>query len=163
MCARENEAKIEQYAKKAVQLAIEGRWDEAVTANKQILEISPRDVESCNRLGRAFIELGQYAAAREAYEKTLQSDPYNAIAKKNLKRLSKTGESASKDDHHKVVTDVFIEETGKARVVGLIHMAPKEIIARMAPAEQVDLRVDGQRLIAEDDSKQYLGEIDPKY
>ena len=41
-----------------------------------------------NRLGRAYMELGEYKEAEGAYRKTLAIDQYNAIAQKNLQRLT---------------------------------------------------------------------------
>ena len=38
------------------------------------------------------MELGDYPKAKEAYEKALQLDQYNTIAKKNLQRLAHLGD-----------------------------------------------------------------------
>ena len=54
---------------------------------KAIIENFPNDVDAHNRLGKAYMEMGEYAKAKEAYEKALQLDQYNTIAKKNLQRL----------------------------------------------------------------------------
>ena len=78
-----------QSTKQAIALAMQGRWREAVVANKSFLESFPNDVDAYNRLGRAHMELGEYALAREAYEKAVEIDSYNTIAKKNLNRPSK--------------------------------------------------------------------------
>ena len=154
---------MESRVKEAVALAIQGRWQEVVTANRAILEAYPEDVETYNRLGRALIETGDYPAARESYGHALELDPYNKIAKKNLKRLSELGEPAPKNDQRRVVADVFVEETSKARTVGLVNLAPRDIVARMAPGEEVGLRVEGQRLMARKEPDEYLGEVDPTY
>ena len=79
---------IRQASRQAIALAIEGRWREAVEANKGILESFPNDVDTLNRLGRAHIELGEYAEARSAYTRAKELDPYNSIADKNLRRLA---------------------------------------------------------------------------
>jgi tetratricopeptide (TPR) repeat protein len=154
---------MERYVKEAVELAIQGRWQEAVAANRAILKLFPDDVETHNRLGRALMEIGDYAAAREAYGHALELDRYNNIAKKNLKRLSELGELAQKENYHKVVIDVFVEETSKARTVSLGKLAPKEVLARMAPGEEISLQVEGERLIAKSAQDEYLGEVEPKY
>ncbi|KPL15334.1 MAG: hypothetical protein AMJ93_16700 [Anaerolineae bacterium SM23_84] len=52
----------------AVELALMGRWDEAVQANQRILEIFPDDIQAHNRLGKAYSELGRYEEAATAYE-----------------------------------------------------------------------------------------------
>jgi tetratricopeptide (TPR) repeat protein len=154
---------MEHYVKEAVGLAIQGRWEEAVVANREILRLFPDDVETYNRLGRALMEIGDYAAAREAYGRALELDSYNNIAKKNLKRLSELGQPAQKEKHHKVVVDVFVEETSKARTTSLVKLAPRDVLARMAPGEEISLQVEEQQLIAKSAQDEYLGEVEPKY
>ena len=103
-------------SKQAIALAMQGRWKEAVAANKSLVESFPNDVEAYNRLGRAFMELGEYSQAKEAYNRAMELDPYNTIAKKNLSRLSqlREGKAAPEGASHRVEPRNFIEETGKA-------------------------------------------------
>ena len=165
MSNEEEKARIRQYTSEAVALAVQGQWEKAIAVNKAILELSPTDVEAYNRLGRALMELGRYAEARGAYSQGLKLDPYNRIAKKNLSRLSRLeGLSLSpKEDHHKIPVELFVEEGGKAGVVKLIHLAPWEVIARMAPGNEVHLEVRGQRLLVRDGWGEYLGEVEPRH
>ena len=46
-----------QYAEDAVQLAIAGKWDEAVKLNRFIIESFGADEETQNRLGKSLSEL----------------------------------------------------------------------------------------------------------
>lgn len=163
MSPEESKTGIDHYAKEAIALALQGRWKEAIAANKNILELFPDDVETHNRLGRALMEVGEYAAARKAYGRTLELDPRNNIARKNLDRLSHLGKKARKGDANKVVVDIFIEETGKARVMKLTNVAPKAVLARMAPGEELKLEVEGQRLLAKNGRGEYVGEVEPRY
>lgn len=178
MTSQANRADLEQHAKEAVGLALKGQWQEAVAANRSILERFPDDVETCNRLGRALMEIGEYADARKAYERTLELDGFNSIAKKNLSRLSLMGKravkagarkasarkaSARKPSAHKVVADIFVEETGRARVVKLVSLAAKEVLAKMAPGEEVTPYVEGQRFLVKNKEGDCLGEVEPKY
>jgi len=66
-------------------------------------------------------------------------------------------------EHHKVVPELFVTETGKAGVVNLCNLAPSEVLARMAIGDQVRLRVEGQRLVVENKRDECLGEVEPKY
>lgn len=163
MSSPQSKLKMERHVKEAVALALEGRWEEAVVANRAILELFPDDIETHNRLGRALMETGDYDAAREAYGHTLEMDSYNKIAEKNLRRLSRLVEPPRKDDHPRVAADVFIEETSKARIVSLVNLPPGDIVARMAPGEGIILEVEGQRLLAKNANDEYLGEVEPKY
>ena len=73
-----------QRSKQAIAMAMEGRWQEAVAANRAIIADFPQDVEAYNRLGRACLQVGEYAQAKEAYRQAMEIDPYNAIARKNF-------------------------------------------------------------------------------
>ena len=154
----------QQRSQQAIALAMQGRWREAVAANKEILESFPRDAEAHNRLGRAYMELGEYALAREAYSRAMELDPYNAIARKNLQRLrylkeavSSEGEPTKVEPHH------FIEEIGKAGVVNLYKLAPKEVLARMVAGGKVYLKIDEPNLAVENSRGEYLGQVDPRH
>src|SRR3990172_8819090 len=93
----EDRAKVKrQQADLAIQLALRGRWLEAVQLNRSIIESFPTDVDAFNRLGKALTELGKYADARDAYMKALETDPLNSIARKNLSRLATLGEAEPK-------------------------------------------------------------------
>lgn len=152
-------------SKQAIALAMQGRWREAVAANKSLIESFPNDVDACNRLGRAYMELSEYSRAREAYSLASELDPYNTIAKKNLHRLSQLGEGtvSSGGAFHKVEPQHFIEETGKAGVVNLCRLAPREMLAKIVAGERVYLRVDGSSLRIQDGRGEDLGQVEPKY
>lgn len=154
----------QQRSKEAIDLAMQAQWREAVDVNKEIVESFPEDVDAYNRLGRAYMELGQYTQAREAYSRTVQLDPYNAIANRNLRRLSDLGESDSDEvETDKVEPHHFIEEIGKAGVVTLYELAPKENRARMVAGDKVYLRVDGSVLSVENSRGNYMGKVESKY
>jgi tetratricopeptide (TPR) repeat protein len=76
-----------QWAAKAVEMALMSRWDDAVQANLQILEVFPEDTPARNRLGKAYYELGRPEDALAAYEQSLQKQPSNNIARKKLAEL----------------------------------------------------------------------------
>ena len=62
-------------AKKAVALAMGGKWEEAARLNRSILDEFPRDLEAYNRLGKALSELGKNREAREAFQNALEISP----------------------------------------------------------------------------------------
>lgn len=154
-----------QRSKVAIDLAMQGRWREAIAANKLIVEDFPKDVDAFNRLGRAYMELGEYTQAKQAYHRTVELDPFNAIARKNLQRLSYLGEAvvSSEGEEPRVEPRHFIEEIGKAGVVSLYHLAPKEIRARMVAGAQVYLKIDRPGLVVENSRGEYLGQVDPRH
>ena len=153
----------QQRSKEAIDLAMQGRWGEAVAVNKEIIEQSPGEVEAYNRLGRAYIELGDYAQAKEAYQRAIEFDPYNVIAQKNLRRLPYLGEAGSEADYDRAEPQYFIEETGKAGVVNLYRLAPPEVLARMAAGNKAYLKVDGSGLTVTNARGEYLGQVEPRH
>jgi len=154
-----------QLTKEAIALAMQGRWREAVAANIRIIGRFPNDVDAYNRLGRAYMELGEYSRAREAYGRAMELDPYNTIARKNLRRLSHLGEAlvSLEADSRTAEPQHFIEEIGKAGVVNLYRLAPPEILARMVAGDRVYLKIDGTSLMVENTRGDYLGQVDPKH
>ena len=154
-----------RLSKRAITLAMEGRWREAIAINKELLESFPGDVEACNRLGKAYLELGEFSEAEEAYKRAMELDSYNAVAMKNLRRLHhlRGGKVDSKDDSDKVGPEQFIEEVGKAGVVNLHRLAPPETLAGMVAGGRAHLKTDGASLITENESGEYLGEVEPRH
>jgi tetratricopeptide (TPR) repeat protein/DNA-binding transcriptional MerR regulator len=84
---RQNEETAEKLRKEAVSKAGEGRWFEAVEANKKIIKMFPADIDTLKRFGKAQMELQRYLSAKEAYSRALEIDPYDPIAQKMLKKL----------------------------------------------------------------------------
>ncbi len=152
-------------SEQAIALAMRGQWRQAIEVNNSIKEDFPQDVDAHNRLGRAYMELGEYAQAKEAYRHSLELDPYNIIAKKNLQRLSYLKESARPEGEtdKRVEPQHFIEEIGKAGVIVLSNLAPREALARMVAGDKVYLKVKGPALVAEDSHGEYLGQVDPRH
>jgi hypothetical protein len=154
----------QQRSKEAISLAMQARWEDAVAVNREIIESFPEDVDTYNRLGRAYMELGQYTASREAYQRAVQLDPYNAIAARNLRRLNdlKDTEGAVVETD-RVEPHHFIEEIGKAGVVALSDLVSKEDRARLVAGDKVYLKVSGSALVVESGRSEYVGKVDSKY
>ncbi len=80
--------KFRELEEQAIQMALQGRWEEAERLNRLLLEREPKNVDALNRLGKALMELRRYDEAYAAYGRALELDPYNRIARKNRERLS---------------------------------------------------------------------------
>jgi hypothetical protein len=162
----EDKARLRRKAsQEAISLAMQSRWQEAVTVNQSIIELFPTDIDAYNRLGRAFMELGEFVKAKAAYSRGLELAPDNAIAQKNLQRLSllSTSKIKVKEERREVSPDLFIGEMGKAGVVNLQNLASGEVLASMAAGNQVYLKVRGQQLIVEGEEGEYLGLVEPPH
>ena len=161
---QEDETRLRRLrAREAIALAMQSRWEEALEANRAIIEAFPIDVDAYNRLGRALMELARYQEAREAYQKAIELDSHNQIAKKNLARLALLKEAEAVSDRHRVALHLFLQEMGKAGMVNLVHLAPPKVLAHMAAGDQVFLRPEGQRLWVVDTGGTPLGEVEPRY
>jgi tetratricopeptide (TPR) repeat protein len=152
-------------SKQAINLAMEGHWKEAVEANEAIIEKFPHDVEAFNRLGKAFLEMGEYAKSKATYEKALKLDQYNTIAKKNIQRLELMGDNpaAPSSSTEKAEPDLFIEEIGKAAVVQLYQIAASEALMKMMAGDKVFLKVQDKSLAVMNIRGVCLGLVPAKY
>jgi hypothetical protein len=142
-----------QYADEAVQLAIAGKWDDAVKLNKFIVESFGADEETQNRLGKALSELGKLKDAKAAYEAALKLNPMNSIAKKNAARLKVGGT--------RVDLNLFVEEMGKTIITALEGSAP-DICSKVAAGDVAELRVDDDGIVAETSRGVKLGTLEAK-
>jgi len=162
----EDKARLRRKAsQEAIALAMQSRWQEAVVVNQNIIDNFPTDVDAYNRLGRAYTELGEFAKAKEAYGKTLELNSDNAIAKKNLNRLSLLREPKApvREERREVAPNLFIGEMGKAGVVNLQSLAPEEVLAQMAAGNRVNLKVRNGQLLVENEHGEYLGMVEPQH
>ena len=135
-----------QQADIAIQMALQGRWEQAVGLNRSILESFPADVDACNRLGKALTELGRYADASDSYMKAIEIDPLNLIARKNLSRLATLGKTAPKKKSKKVASqklspEMFIEERGKTTITELAR-PDMEVVNQLTAGDIVKLARD---------------------
>ncbi|MCK4722473.1 MAG: tetratricopeptide repeat protein [Dehalococcoidia bacterium] len=153
-----------QRTREAIELAMQGRWEEAVAANNSVIEIFPNDINAYNRLGKALTELGRYDDAMEAYSQALEIEHNNSIARKNLRRLSrlKQAQPAPGGGNNTASPEIFIEESGKAAVTRLEKLASLDVLAKIAAGDQVYLRPKGQGLVVENKIGEYVGQLQPK-
>ena len=157
-----NRAKV-QLGKEAIRCALNGEWEQAVAANRQILDICPTDCEASNRLAKALMELGQYSEARLALEQLQLRSPSNVIARKNLARLdqlqSQPGESRSQTAVAGKFPGMFIAESGKSCTTTLCRpaCAPQAMPVSAGDVVVLDARNDGITVNTLDG--QYLGTL----
>ncbi len=146
----------------AIQLAMENRWEEAVTVNRAILGLFPNDIDCYNRLGKALMELGRYNEAKKAYKKALELDLTNQIAKKNLERLNILAKTRlPQAETTQVAPALFIEEMGKTAVTNLQQVS-KEALTKLNAGERLELRPKGKGLAMETPGGEFVGTVEPK-
>jgi hypothetical protein len=152
-----------QYADEAVQLAIAGKWDDAVKLNKFIVESFGGDEETQNRLGKALSELGKLKDAKAAYEVALKINPMNSIAKKNAARLNTLlhQKEGLKVGGTKVDLNLFVEEMGKTVITAVEGSSP-DICSKVAAGDIAELKIDGDGIVAETSRGVRLGTLEAK-
>ncbi|MEX0785295.1 MAG: tetratricopeptide repeat protein [Dehalococcoidia bacterium] len=147
---------------RAIGLAMENRWEDAVTANRAIIELFPNDADAHNRLGKALMELNRYPDAKKAYKKALELDATNQIARKNLERITvlhKAG--ATQAETRQVDPTLFIEEMGKSAVT-VLQGTPEDILAKLNAGDKLELRQRSNSLVVETGSGKLVGTLEPK-
>lgn len=155
-----------QIIEEARQAALAGNWEAAISINKELIARDPKDSSAYNRLGRAYLEQRDYAAAYEAYSDALKSDPANLISRRNLQRLEylRAGKAENGGGPPTVFpkTLVFIEEVGKTWVDELVNPAPMSELAEIYAGQKLELVPEGSRLAVHDSSGRRIGEIEAK-
>jgi tetratricopeptide (TPR) repeat protein len=143
----------------AIQTALMGDWDNAIILNQTILQEDPNDIDTLNRLGYAFSSIGSIKEAKDIYQKVLTLDTLNPIALRNLKRLNNgnTPAKGSNGNFTKLMTNLFIEEPGKTKVIELINVADKKVITPLRSGEGLQLSVKRMKIFVLDSQKQYIG------
>jgi tetratricopeptide (TPR) repeat protein len=137
----------------AIQTALVGDWNNAIILNQQILEEEPNDIDTLNRLAFAFLSSGNIKDAKNLYEKVLSLDMKNPIAIRNLRRLNDV--NTKKTNTH--ITNLFIEEPGKTKVIELINIADKKIISYLRSGEMLAMCIKRNKIFALDSEKQFIG------
>jgi hypothetical protein len=152
-----------QYADEAVQLAIAGKWDDAVKLNRFIVDSFGADEETQNRIGKALSELGKLKDAKAAYEAALKLNPMNSIAKKNAARINTLlhQKEGLKVGGTRVDLNLFVEEMGKTIITALEGSAP-DICSKVAAGDVAELRVDDDGIVAETSRGVKLGMLEAK-
>lgn len=153
--------------REALDASLESRWDEALRLNDEFLARFPRNADALNRKGRAYIELGQYTEAREAYSEALKADPANMIARRNLQRLetlynsSESPQSNNDDAVSKIPrAAVFVAETGKTWIDELADAADPAVLADVSPGDKVVISIEDGRAVVRTEHGVRLGEIE---
>ncbi|MCL5435113.1 MAG: DUF4919 domain-containing protein [Patescibacteria group bacterium] len=142
----------------AIQTALTGNWKNAISLNKKLLDENPLDIDTLNRLALAYAISGKAKDAKNTYQKVLSLDPLNPIALKNAKRLKEKTFSANKNEGTILqISNNFLEETGKTRVIELVNLAQPKLIQTLRTGQFVSLSIKRSRIFVLVDEKQYIG------
>ncbi|MCL5432925.1 MAG: DUF4919 domain-containing protein [Patescibacteria group bacterium] len=144
----------------AIETALTGDWNTAISLNQKLLAENPDDIETLNRLAFAFSIIGKAKNAKTLYKKVLKLDTKNPIALKNLKRLScndfKSNVHAQSPFLARVDT-MFIEESGKTKIIDLVNVAESKIITDLMTGEPLNFRIKRSKIFVLDQRDRYIG------
>ena len=143
---------------KAIQYSLLCKWQEACSINEAILEDNPEDIDSLNRLGFAYMQIGELDRSRDIYSRVIGLDESNPIAAKNLKKLealAKSGRTPNGDAVPRVMR--FIEEAGKTKTVVLINIADKKTLSGLQIGQIAGLTIKRSKIFIQTTDNVYIG------
>lgn len=156
---------IRDLSRDAISLALKGEWEQAAQVNRDILNLSSRDVEAMNRLAKALTELAHYDEAKDVLRTAASIAPYNTIAKKNLARLSSLETNPinpRKVPKPATPPRLFIEESGKSGTTVLRNTGFTQAVPTIVPSEPASLVVKNNAIIVYTRESEYIGQVEPK-
>ena len=147
-------------AEGAISAALGQNWKEAVFINTELVKKDTTDINSLNRLGFAYLKLGQITQAKRTFEKVLKLDSYNQIALKNSKRLTTLKRKDIADSSLQEISPLlFLEEPGKTKIVSLVNPAPTHILLTLSSGQQVTLKPRNHCVEIRTGKNTYLGAL----
>ncbi len=142
-----------QVRQLAIAAAKRADWQAAVEYNTTLIQHNEKDVNALNRLGVAHVQLQQKSEAKEAFNKVLEVEKLNPIAKRNLATLKGNGSATVSFS-----SQYFIEEPGKTKTVELHRLAGKQVLDQLSIGQQCELKLKN-RFISVECSGQYIGAL----
>lgn len=162
MTPEERQRMRKQLSDQAVKLAVNSRWAEAANTNREYLRLFGDEPEAWNRLGKAQTELGQITDARKSYGRSIELDPTNTIARRNLDRLATMKDTAvASAAPSQLDTRLFVEETGSSTVARL-QATDAALVELLDAGDLVELRVQGNAINVHNTKGEYVGMVEPR-
>ncbi len=147
----DNTHDLEQEAIKA---SVSKSWKEAIRLNQRIIEILPNDIPANNRLGIALSMNGENKKATKSFEKVIDIDPHNQIARNNLHRL-KVNKDGLANPYLQTVS--FIEEPGKSKVIPLVSQGEPKVFSSLNIGEPVELSPSKHKVKVSTSENEFIG------
>ena len=152
-----------QLVEEALTAALSGDWKTALELNQEVLERFGADEETNNRTGKALTELGRFDEAVALYRSTLEMNPLNGIAIKQVGRIEELMQQKAAAPKAQAALDVnlFVEEMGKTAQAHVV-MEPKFDAAILAPGDQVELVAEKDMLLVRTADAAVVGHVEAK-
>ena len=141
----------------AINLALNGNWNEAIETNLKLLAIDAKDTDALNRLAKAYAESGHISKAKLTTQKVLKLNPFDAIATKSLSKWKLVAKNGQIKASHLSGHEDFLEEPGKTKIVSLLNLGDKKLIAKLNCGDRVLLSTNSHRVTVIDQDKKLIG------
>lgn len=149
----------------AINAALCNDWKKAAEINAKLLKTDCQNVDCLNRLGKAYLELGENKKAATIFRKVLKIDKYDSIAQRNLARTTapvsdkKSVESSLPRGYLPHPALDFLEEPGKTKLINLVNLATLRVLLKQKQADHLQLILKRHTVIATDLENNYLGSL----
>lgn len=147
----------------AVEAALCCDWEKARQINTKLLADNPTDIGCLNRLGRAYLELGDGKKAALYFKKVLKISKYDPIAQRNLAKA--LAFPANKKGVKPTITPTsqpmgaFIEEPGITKLITLVNIANPKILMTANFGDTVIIVTKKHTISLTDRENNYLGAL----
>jgi tetratricopeptide (TPR) repeat protein len=151
---------MNSIAQQAIHAALSGDWKTAISLNLTILKTNPEDIDSMNRIAKAYSEINKIAEAKKYAHKVIKLDPFNQIALKSLSRWGK-----AKQNNSVATTDIhgdpsaFLEEPGKTKIINLINLGSSDVLETLNNADEVKISAYTHKVCITTLDGKYIGKL----
>ncbi len=156
---------LEKKGRHAAELAMQGKWDEAVALNRKIVSDHPDNVDALNRLGKSLLETGLIKDAIDTFRNALNLSPNNPIATKNLHKLTENYSTKITRTQNIKPTPwpkSANEEYGKVAIVDLVNQTNKGALETIEDGEEIQLAIMDKIVKAISINGSRIGQVEPK-
>lgn len=131
-------------------------WTTAVQINQEILSKFPKDLSAMNRLGLAYLKIGQEKEAKKIFKQVIELDRSNIIANKHLNNIK--NKEQTPDIIFNAEAD-FIEEPGKSKIISLHRLTSRAQLSKLKVGETCHLQIKNRYISVVDNKKKHIGAL----
>lgn len=155
---------MNDLARHAIELALQGDWEQAIAINNEILSTDPTNIPALNRIARAHLQMGSLELAEKISQDVIDIDPVNSIADKCLQKCMALRESHDLPSSNHTSDNVkrchnFLEVPGKTKIVSLVHIGEPTTLATLGAGEYVQMLPRQHRVSITSFGDTYIGRL----
>lgn len=149
---------LENLEKRAIDAAIKGQWDEAISLNEKIIKQDKNNIDAYLRLGFAFMQKGDLKKAKTAYLKAKKIQPTNFMIDKNLEKIKVLETKKNKPYTTSTLSPyAFLDIPGRTKSITLVNPGQKSVLAGLSIGQEVFLNIKKRRIEVRTNKKEFIG------